>query len=75
MKSNHHILNHQLQILSRAVSVCEAKRKELTEIVDRVVTFQHKIPDDGAIANLSRTLGISPRSIRHEFLACLGKAQ
>ena len=32
MKSNHHILNHQLQILSRAVSVCEAKRNELTEL-------------------------------------------
>ena len=32
MKPNHHILDHQLQILSRAVSVCEAKRNELTEL-------------------------------------------
>lgn len=37
MKSNHHILNHQLQILSRAVSVCEAKRNELTEIQAQLV--------------------------------------
>ena len=32
MKPNHHILDHQLQILTRAVSVCESKQAELTEL-------------------------------------------